>query len=462
MQDPEFEKIVRKKMEEFDVSPSDSLWEKVELELNKKKSKRPLIWLLLLLGLIVSGGAYLILSSRIEDKKSLSGPLKAQTQVADEPITKRNGKMENPADRLRSFENKKRQLVESLPLKIPVSKNAHKRIGQKNQETYLGSSIGWQQKNDQSNRDRTINKMTPEQKGVADNQGESITESGDHWAKKRLPSIVPFDHSILSNYPNLPITPSTSKNPTKEKKKSSWKMGINLTPGISGIEKQLFRSSATTDLSTNNPASLYAAAGGYYTPPSTIQPGFSFAGGVFVQKGLKGRLSFTLGINYHYFSTRIRTGYKIDSFPSSVLGPSTNLTIPGAYALSPVYLTGSNSTYINQYHFVELPVHLQWQLNRSQRLPVSLEAGIALSELVASNGLHFDEGTGTYFKDNALFNKTQIIASASLLIGFWQFGHLFQVGPELQYGASNLIQDNPSENQHLLFYGLKLTLLTGK
>src|SRR5580704_16692080 len=68
MQDPEFEKTVRQKMEELNFSPPEGLWGKVELEIKSNpRSKRILFWFLPIFLLLLAAGTYTLL--RVNNRK---------------------------------------------------------------------------------------------------------------------------------------------------------------------------------------------------------------------------------------------------------------------------------------------------------------------------------------------------------------------------------------------------------
>ncbi len=59
MHENNFEKQVREKMDQLGFDPADSVWERVDKEINKeKKRRRPLFWLFFFSGLALAGGAY--------------------------------------------------------------------------------------------------------------------------------------------------------------------------------------------------------------------------------------------------------------------------------------------------------------------------------------------------------------------------------------------------------------------
>ena len=62
MHENNFEKQVREKMDQLGFDPTDSVWERVDKEINKEKKRRmPLFWLFFFSGLALAGGAYYFL-----------------------------------------------------------------------------------------------------------------------------------------------------------------------------------------------------------------------------------------------------------------------------------------------------------------------------------------------------------------------------------------------------------------
>src|ERR1051325_8032678 len=60
MEENKFEKQVQRKMDEFTIHPSESVWEKIEARIGKKKrADRGLIFFLLLFCVLLTGGYWL-------------------------------------------------------------------------------------------------------------------------------------------------------------------------------------------------------------------------------------------------------------------------------------------------------------------------------------------------------------------------------------------------------------------
>jgi hypothetical protein len=244
-----------------------------------------------------------------------------------------------------------------------------------------------------------------------------------------------------------------------------WKIGFTGGAGISNTNQSLFKQGNVTGLYYNpvNPYASYGAA-----PPvpvsSEINPGFSFSAGIFVRRYLSKRISISAGLDYHYYSTHNNTGYAVDS-SIIVYNPTFNLgnsTLPVANTINSYYRSGSSFSYTNQYHFIELPVSADFQLNKSPKLPVFLEAGLSVSCLLSSNALHFDPNGNLYYQNAQLFNKVQLNGATAIMIGFPISKNELQLGPQLQYGLSGLLKSGSGNPQHLFYTGLKISFIPGK
>src|ERR1700759_4245463 len=65
MREEEFEKQVRKKMDQLGFTPSESVWTGVDREINQEKKRRlPLFWLFFVSGLLLAGGSYYFISNK--------------------------------------------------------------------------------------------------------------------------------------------------------------------------------------------------------------------------------------------------------------------------------------------------------------------------------------------------------------------------------------------------------------
>ena len=204
----------------------------------------------------------------------------------------------------------------------------------------------------------------------------------------------------------------------------------------------------------------------YYTPnnaggsnlssvnsSSYIRAAFSFGAGAFGIRNLSDRVSISAGLNYHYYSTEIQVG----SLENKTI---TVNSIPGQQVrASSYYENGRNHNYTNQYHFIELPVSLNYKLNRSPRMPFIWEGGLSVAYLLGSNALNYDPLTNTYYAYNKLFNNTQLNVATAVMIGFPIYHYTLQAGPQFEYGLTKLLKSSAGTPGHVLYYGLKISFI---
>lgn len=279
---------------------------------------------------------------------------------------------------------------------------------------------------------------------------------------------------LAQNKPADSISPDAviekKKAVAKNIKQSSWKWGLTGSAGISNLNDGSFfdgiidgisgEKALVADVSPNVMNSAPSPTAIIHKP-SPIEKGFSFSVGAFVQKNLSKRFSISTGLQYSYYSTNIRVGNRVDSSASLQLQNAFGaLNVSQYYRSAPVPATRE---FTNRFHFIELPVSIYFQLNKGNRLPVFWNAGLSLSYLVSTNALHFDSQTGVYYKDNDLFNKLQANLSTGLSVSLWNKSKMpIHVGPQLQYGLTNLMKQEVSSGKHLFYFGLNTKIFLKK
>jgi hypothetical protein len=341
-----------------------------------------------------------------------------------------------------------------------------------------------------------------------------------------LNSIVPtrinnLDSAIFTNKavsmpfktvapPMMPLTgPVTglSNSPITRRKTSLWHWGVVADAGYSRIaESKLFqlkgllgkekyyaedlsaRSNASPSTS-NNPPNYSSNVNNqlvnwsaYTAPPkkaSPIQADKSFSLGVFVQRTVSPRLKLSLGLEYSYISVHTQVGQKIVAPNNPIvvnIGTSQAALVkeyykyPGtdtAQAISAAaYYQGLtySQKYTYRFHYLEIPLTVNWQINKGRRLPpFQLEGGFSMARLLSVDALHYEGLKGVYYKDNDLFNKTQFNFVAGLSVGLLQRSkHPLWVGPNLRYALNGLVNKEVSTGQYAWSTGISIKVLLGK
>jgi hypothetical protein len=90
------------------------------------------------------------------------------------------------------------------------------------------------------------------------------------------------------------------------------------------------------------------------------------------------------------------------------------------------------------------------------RSPFSVQAGMSIGRMLGSNALQYDANKNIYYKDNSLFNKTQLNFSLGMDVRLFRNEPVsIELGPRLQYGLSNFTRKDYYGSRHLLFAGLE-------
>jgi hypothetical protein len=127
-----------------------------------------------------------------------------------------------------------------------------------------------------------------------------------------------------------------------------------------------------------------------------------------------------------------------------------------------MYSAGNTRSLINKYYFLELPVSLQWKVNKGHLLPIFVEGGVSLSRLMGASALLYNAKTGLYSKDGDIVNKTQFNLESALLVGLPFHGIDIQLGPQIQYGLTPLVNTQGVGDQHFLYTGIRLVIIPGR
>ena len=489
MQEDEFEKRVREKMDHLGFDPSESVWAGVSREINKEKKRRmPLFWLFFVSGLLLAGGAYYFVAN-----KSSSGIIpdkKPENTIAIIPEQKLGNKKQTAQSALPAAElqknssnrnmgeadNKQHQYSGSLLINqiradkttIPGKKPAYNTVAAKSKKTDKTEGTD-------SDKKPAYNTVAAKSKET-DETGQGIAAAGtadiviNNYSSKPAKTETEKEHKkgtdstagkmVSAERENKSkkdsvISSATAKNKDEKTKSSGWKIGFTGGLGSSNLNQNLFNSVKT--LSTVTFSNLSVTPGGYINNSSSeINPGFSFQAGAFVTRNLSKRISFSAGLNYHYYSTTMRTGMKINTTLVTTNSFSQTITANSYYE------NAQTQTFTNQYHLVEIPLSVNIQLNKSKRIPFIWELGLTPAYIVSSNALYYDPNTNLYFSNYLQPNKMQLNGVTALMVGFPLYKGELQIGPQIQYGFTGFVNTNDGNPGHLFYAGLKISFIPGK
>lgn len=482
MPENDFEKQVQQLFDELKLKPSAAVWPKLSARIRKEKNRRRgFIWIPLAFLLLGSGGYWLLHSdgdhSSVHHFPQPAGTsandeenaIKAQSLQQNNPVTTDN--KQNTDNTVSSgialntdgsgSDSPASENVQSSG-KPPVTLQAPRNVRRPYQPAVQLPAP-----------ENTGNNNTVTTPVVAVRQTILLKK----WVLpemvygKRVEGISAADLSKSRQDAGIGKT----NIPVQLAKKKSWEWGIvggagtsMVSDGFPGLGKKS-HTAASPDMNNmpNTPNRLPNS--GFFTtqntlgavlpsPASPVKNNMAWQAGGFVKRKMNARLAVTGGLQYHYASTNREVGRDISSYGLSLNTMNQVNASYGGYYMGNEYVN-----YTNRYHFFEMPAGVEWQLNKSAKLPLLINGGVALSYLVNTTALHYHPQTGSYYKDKALYNKIQtgIYAGASFEF-FAKSRNPLYGGPVMQYNVTNLLKPSLNLGQHLVFVGLKAEWVLGK
>lgn len=479
MHERDFEKQVQQKMEELSLMPSAPVWQKVEEQIRKKKDRRRLIfWLLPLL--LAGGGGWWLLSGT-GDRVAPTGTIDVTKQ---QPTKATPAPAHGPVHHTPSGENEEStasapdQNTITAPSNTP--KNYYLPAQAKQPKLTASSTIPRLQTTTAIKEEpalvyeaNTISK--PEASETKQNEAETQKDrdARQHETAIRKEKIdVPVTAADTANSfekeattgtteVNTPAMPeimavppvvdsaSLAKTmPPQQLNIKKWQWTAHAELGVTSILAGLFELPSTRSYAAfDRPAQL--TSGNFFAYyPSPQEEGLSFSVGATAKRLLSNRLKLTAGLQYSYYSTQMAVGQEKNAMATS--------TVPyGRQAAAPAnsYLPGVQNDYTNRYHFIQLPVGVEYQVLRN--LPLQVHGGIAVTKLVKTNALIYDFQTQAYYQNSSAYNASQWHLFSNITYTLWKGkSKKLDIGPYVQYSLTEL-QKTSSDKNRLFSTGLR-------
>jgi len=468
MQENEFEKKVRNLMDDLEIDPSAPVWDYVEKRIPKSNRRRRFIALFFLLaGFAVC--SYFFYTKFSDNKNEISNADKAvhQNSIAQKDsetiITKNNQPSydDSSTSIQEPVSTKNKTLVlndhqQTVSLKKEAVNGIQTKDKTETKKEWVTSVAEQRNKHDND----TANDKTNTTDGVK--QNTIITAKSDKNENTFDSSAVITKQTDISTTTGLKTTDTTIQNKQIKKlsnssKKLEW--GLSVLYGRSDIIQTL--------INLNKDKSFAEAA---YSPGNiaidsiqaiqasrNIQAKSAFSFGVTVRKQFSSRSSISTGIEFMHMNTAIQTGNARDS---SAVFDYNNLA---QYNLvRSFYRPGNGITITNKYNLLQLPVLYSYQINKSKKVPLTIDAGLSYARIISANALIYDSYNQVYYKNTDLLqkNQVQLLGGFTTTIMFHDKSHLY-VGPHLQYGLTDVIR-NSSNKQHFFVWGIGATYFLKK
>jgi len=493
----EFEKIVQQKMESLKVSPSDAVWNTVEVEIRRTRRRRRLLLALPLLLLTGIGSFWgwqqFQPSSVVQTEKNASNDKEHSTPGTAATGLPQAGPAEQdhgqpghltPAGQPQQIPSSVEVGPEHQADQPALSKVSDKFTGDATADNTLSNRRplnSLQKKSAGSRKNRSSNHTSAQQQQPLNKEDRPLP-SGLSVKNSQLPSAEakPLNNTqesfeqdwVFSNRIGLerspldkpavsarqPLVSANLSQPAAKKTiripiPSKWHWGVTANAGTSklvdGTLKGAFDKSLgpvtgsyliDTSLGRPGPVGLPSLA----PNPSSVKPALHVGLGLFVKRDLNSRLSISTGIEYNYYTTRIHVGEKVDS---SRIVNTSNSTLN----VDRFYKNEMSGRYTNKYHFIEIPLTVEYLFNKNMPVPFSVFGGATLGYMFSTNALQYDHFYGVYYRDDKSFNKTQIGVQAGVRFQVTRHGRqALEIGPVFNYKLKNMANDNSGNTSHLL------------
>jgi hypothetical protein len=341
----------------------------------------------------------------------------------------------------------------------------------KTANSFVGS-VAVKPANKTSKNKTSVNAETkqPANTGEEKNQtpAKKITDSAS--SKKAAAAVVVANANktpAVENKDNLVKDNSTSPNSVTavapmRHHQSKWQIGFSAGAGSSALTDGL-----TLGSLFDRPQSLSYDAIQSTTVPVPYVRGYvtavkgqerkstSFSFGFLIRKLVGKKLNFSSGLNYAYYSTIIDRGNVTPSSFSTNVGSGTVTNGGGNFSNGG---NGSFYNYVNQFHFLGLPVAVD--IRPVRKLPVHVRGGISVQQLVSTNALVFDQMSKAYTYNSDAYQKTQIFSELGLNYSVRRKNAQMLIGPQFSYGITKMEKVYPS--RHLFSFGLNAQFLFSK
>lgn len=472
----EFEKQVMQKLEDLQIRPSPEVWTEVEKQIRKEKKRRRIIFWWVLPCLLTAGGITWYITRQAQPAElSEQGIKQIQKESVpflipdnnNDPHVATENKTGSATVAIGKSNHKELPDIQfTLKKKEPLSNSRkpaellmdNKELPQRHTEIPLSS-----------NEDFATNNNPPGPVEKKSSDANSVINESKPPLQEKIaqgPPAVNGEDSVNNGSDSIKIVHSEgremSEPPIKNEKKknnpgkSKWGLELKLTAGISGRVKGLPSLGSQKALSNSSLSGGLPSGPFIYTYPAEPGSGFAWEAGIHAIRKMTKKTSFSIGLAYSSLSTSQEIGGLVDS--SRVIQNASYSTPVRTY-----YQSGKYTNYINHYNYIQLPVSLQWQVNKGRKIPLTWENGFALGWLSGSNALQYSERTNVFYRDNELLNNIQLSFQSGFQVKlFNSSNHPVTTGFSLNYNLTPLDKVYSNDRNHLFSMGWRLGCLLKK
>ncbi|HEV9037467.1 MAG TPA: hypothetical protein VGQ51_12620 [Puia sp.] len=468
MYDPRFEKAVQHKMEELEIRPSESVWVNIEKTVSAERRRRgaPFFWRLFIATMLVGGVVTGYYFGEKAGRRSVA-PATARAGTAGGAKASASDPSGPPETRNKQVEVSKTPAAASAASKKKYTRTTtsddsviHATIVSKQTAEERFADEAKTSADEAKTSSDEAKTSSDESKTSSDEAKTSVTGNSRIGAYLYTPGLEEQRYGVRVQGASLKTNKNMVSLNTLSQVRRPWEAGFVAGGGFDRLNR--------LDGGQAGNAASYTASSFYgltraatKTDISDVRPGASFYAGIYLQKQVSNRWTFHTGLDLHYYSTSVSIGQQLNVIAS----PAASLLNQTALAAAPaplVFTVGDLQNFVNRYYLLELPVSMQYRINRSKLLPLFVEGGAAVSRLMGANAIFYNPSTGLYLKNENVLNKTQFNISSALLVGLPFHGIRIQAGPEVQYGLTPLINGQGLGDQHFFYAGVRLVVLPGR
>lgn len=503
MPENDFEKQVQRLFDEMRIKPSEKVWPQIETKVKKDKNRRRFfLWLPAALVVLVAGGYWLTQPvANSEPPVAIATPVKNDDTKANESNVIAHGNDEAQAVSNNTAKSKSTELAPQPPGNKPETDLS---VRSPTTQTINDKALPKQSNINVFSKEKQIVPSSTPDKAKNNDQAQLATIKTQSEnpvlleATGSLKQPIPIVNNntnvegvlqkVAIRTPTLLIEKSVTSSGWVNKpavqlpKPKHWEWGVTGGAGISAMgESKLnnvfgLQSDFTQEVANN--IQFDARSSSYYNqqlapqtnalyavapPESIVKRDFSWYAGAFVKRKLNDRLSLSTGLQYHQYTTNRMVGdvnYQYDVNNQFNVVALSNATKSSVARYSGAYIGGKK--YTNKFHLIELPIGIDWLVNKNGSVPLYINAGLQFSYLLNTNALHYDSKAGVYYEDKTYFRKFQTGLYAGIATRvFAKKPYAFNVGPTVSYNINNMFKTDMGTNQNLMFAGVNIQWIMG-
>ncbi len=475
MADNNFETNMHRQMEDFKISPSGEVWQKVEEQLQKDKRRRRWFFILPITILLTAGlgfGIYQwgknkgIAETVVQQNHNAIIDKKEQSAESNNPATalpKSNTStakhsIKNEFIKKNEDEREQQKSVSSVkPSNNTATQKLFVKLSSEKKTNTTEKNVAHKQK---KSDDVVVHTKiappanTPVKSSISKGESEpvkteiAIVETKPTVEQELVNNIKIISSDSTSSSSNTSSDSSIVVKPTNKKSpnKTKWNMGFEGGVGFSGVNNYSnagFPAYSNSGSIAGGPGNLPVAIGS----ESKIKSAVSFNLGVTASKKISKQNFIVTGLRYQFASTKRNIGVAVNSGNASV-----QFRDYGTINAQTSFSGGDTATYKTKYHFLQVPILFEHVVGKKQLF--SYYAGVTPSLLLSSNALAFNKNDGRYYRSAEMHRNAQFFLNG----GFNckpSIKSKFSIGPEFNYGVLNFFKQNGPQQR--LFTGtLKL------